>query len=99
MELQTLIVGAEPLSFVQLFATTWTVAHQIPLSMGFPRQEYWSVLPFPSPGYLPDSGTELKFPPLAGGFFITELQGKCNHWYDRAYFLMHLSGWVQKESQ
>ena len=71
MELQTLIVGAEPLSFVQLFATTWTVAHQIPLSMGFPRQEYWSVLPFPSPGDLPDAGIE-PTSALASGFFITE---------------------------
>ena len=44
------------LSHVQLFATPWTAAHQIPLSMGFPRQEYWSELPFPSPGDLPDPG-------------------------------------------
>ena len=45
---------------------------QAPLSMGFLRQEYWSGLPFPSPGNLPDSGIELAyptFPPLAGGFF------------------------------
>ena len=38
------------------FATTWTIACQIPLSMGFSRHEYWSVLPFPSPGDLPDPG-------------------------------------------
>ena len=44
---------------VQLFATTWTVAHQAPLSLGFPRQEYWSGLPFPFPGDLPDLGMEL----------------------------------------
>ena len=42
------------LSCVQLFATAWTVAHQATLPMGFSRQEYWSVLPFPSPGDLPD---------------------------------------------
>ena len=42
------------LSRVRLFATPWTVAHQTPLSMGFSRQEYWSGLPFPSPGDLPD---------------------------------------------
>ena len=42
------------LSPVQLFLTPWTVAPQAPLSMEFPRQEYWSVLPFPSPGDLPD---------------------------------------------
>ena len=42
---------------VQLFATPWTVAYQAPLSMGFPKQEYWSGLPFPSPGDLPDPGS------------------------------------------
>ena len=47
------------LSHVWLFAITWTVACQAPLSMGFSRQEYWSGLPFPSPGDLPDPGTEL----------------------------------------
>ena len=44
----------------QFYPTPWTVAHQAPLSMEFPRQEYWSVLPFPSPGDLPDPGIELK---------------------------------------
>ena len=44
------------LSCVRLFATPWTVACQAPLSMGFPRQEYWSGLPFPSPGDLPEPG-------------------------------------------
>ena len=44
------------LSRVQLFVTPWTVAQQAPLSMGFPRQEYWSGLPLPSPGDLPDPG-------------------------------------------
>ena len=46
------------LSCVQLFATSWTVAHQAPPSMEFSRQEYWSGLPFPSPGDLPDPGIE-----------------------------------------
>ena len=50
------------LSRVRLFVTTWTVAHQAPLSMGFSRQEYCSGLPFPSPGDLPDPGIE----PVAG---------------------------------
>ena len=45
-------------SGVQLFATLWTVVHQAPLSMGFSRQEYWSGLPSPSPGELPDPGIE-----------------------------------------
>ena len=44
------------LSHVRLFATPWTVAHQTPPSMEFSRQEYWSGLPFPSPGDLPDPG-------------------------------------------
>ena len=60
------------LSRVQVFATPQTVAHQAPLSMGFPRQEYWSVLPFPPPGDLPDPGIEpssLVSPALVGGFF------------------------------
>ena len=52
-------------------ATPWTVAHQAPLSMGFPRQEYWSRLPFPSPGNLPDPGIEPKSPALTDGFFTT----------------------------
>ena len=47
---------------VQIFATPWTVAHQVPLSMGFSRQEYWNGLPFPPPGDLPDSGIELTSP-------------------------------------
>ena len=54
------------------FVTPWTVVHQAPLSMGFPRQEYWSGLPFPSSGDIPDSGIEPVFPALAGGFFTTE---------------------------
>ena len=54
------------------FPTLWTVARQTSLSMGFSRQEYWSGLPFPSPGDLPDPGIEPVSPVLAGGFFITE---------------------------
>ena len=64
---------------VRLFATLWTVANKAPLSMGFPRQEYWSGLPFPPPGDLPDPGTEHTSsvsPALAGGFFTTEPPGK-----------------------
>ena len=52
------------LSRVQLFVTPWTVAHQAPPSMGFSRQEYWSGLPFPSPGDLPNSGIEPRSPAL-----------------------------------
>ncbi|KAM7226722.1 hypothetical protein CapIbe_022867, partial [Capra ibex] len=49
---------------VRLFVTPWTVAHQAPLSMGFPRQEYWSGLPLPVPGDLPDPGIEPTSPAL-----------------------------------
>ena len=58
------------------FATPWTVACKAPLSMGFPRQEYWSGLLFPLPGDLPSPGIELVFPSLIGGFFISEPVGK-----------------------
>ena len=61
-------------SHVKLFATLWTVAHQAPLSIGFPRQEYWSGLPFPSPGNLPNPGIEPMSPAspaFTGRFFTT----------------------------
>ena len=53
------------------FETPWTVAHQAPLSLRFPRQEYWSELPFHSPGDLPYPGIKPRSPALAGGFFTT----------------------------
>ena len=61
-------------SRVLLFVTPWTVAHQVLLSMGFSRQEYWSGLPCPPPGDFPYPGIEPAFfmsPALAGGFFTT----------------------------
>ena len=54
---------------VQLLVTPWTVAHQAPLTMGFPRQEYWSGLPFPSPEGLRNPGIEPRLPALAGRVF------------------------------
>ena len=55
----------------------WTVARQAPLSMGFPRQEYWSGMPGPSPGIFQTQGPNLQLSPeLAGGFFTTESPGK-----------------------
>ena len=56
-------------SRVRFFATPWTAASQAPLSMGFSRQEYWSGLPFPSPGDLPDPKIKPESLALAGGFF------------------------------
>ena len=57
-------------------ATPWTVALQTPLSMGFPRQEYWGGLPFPSPGDLPDPGIEPGSPALQVNSLPTEPPGK-----------------------
>ena len=61
------------LSRVQLFVTSWTIACLAPLSMGFPRQEYWSGLPFLSPGDLPDPGIEPWSPTLQADSLPTEL--------------------------
>ena len=64
------------LSCVWLFVTLWTVAHQAPPSMGFSRQEYWSGLPFPSPGDLPDPGIEPRSPALQADALTSEPPGK-----------------------
>ena len=59
---------------IQPFATLWIITRKAPLSMGFVKQEYWSGLPCPPPGYIPDSGIEpsyLMSPALAGMFFTT----------------------------
>ena len=69
----------QSLSCVRLFVASWTVAHQAPLSMGYSRQEYWSGIPFPSLGDLPNPGIELASPmspALARKFFTTEPLGK-----------------------
>ena len=74
-------------SCVWLFATPWTVIHQIPLSMEYSRQKNWSGLPFPSPGDFPNPGIEsssLTSPALAGGFFTTSASWEAHcqrlHW-------------------
>ena len=75
-------------------ATPWTVAHQAPLCMGFPRQEYWSGLTFPPSWDLPDPGIEPEspaFPALASGFFTLHLLGRpdrglvVSNWHTRVY--------------
>ena len=66
-------------SSVWLFASLWNVAHQVPLSMGFSRQEYWSGSSCPPPRHLPHPGTEpasLMSIAFAGGFFTLALPGK-----------------------
>ena len=64
------------LSCVRLFATPWTVAYQASLSMGFSRQEYWSGLPLPSPGDVPDPGIEPGSPALEADALTSEPPGK-----------------------
>ena len=71
------------------FVIPWTVASQAPLSMEFPRQEYWSGLPFPAPGDLPHPGIKLvspAFPALAGRFFTIGSPGKPQAEYTLSYW-------------
>ena len=65
--------------------TPWTVGPQVPFSIGFPRQEYWSRLPFPSPGELPDPGIKLMSPASPGMFLPLSHQGR------------HISGTVSQK--
>ena len=69
-------VKVKSLSRVQLFVTLCTIAHQAPPSMGFSRQEYWSGLPFPSPGDLPNPGIKPGSPALRADALTFELPGK-----------------------
>ena len=88
-------------SYVQLFVMPWTVAHQAPLSLGFSRQEYWSGLPFPSPGALPDPGIKPaspSSPALAGRFFTTSatlLLGEA-HWLKPPILARHHSNYLHE---
>ena len=89
------------LSCVRLFATLWTVAHQAPLSMEFSRQEYWSGLPCPSPGNLPDPGIKPISPVLTGRFFTHSHQknpklGIMTHSYIwKVCFLLLVAGYIR----
>ena len=75
-------------SLVASFAAPWTVAYQGPLSMGFPRQEYWSGLPFPSPGDLPDPGIKPVSSVWMGRFFTTEPPGKPKRSLPHFYYII-----------
>ena len=73
------VLCAQLFSHVRLFVTLWSIVLQTPLSMGFSSQQYWSRLPFPPPGDLPDRGIEPVSPwspALTGRFFTTEPPGK-----------------------
>ena len=95
---------AQLLSHFWLFTTPWTVSRQAPLSIGFSRQEYWSGLPFLSPGYLPDPGIEpesLASSALAGRFFTTAPPGKPQYIHRHMYGNVHhpvVSTWVKLET-
>ena len=69
-------VKMKSLSCVRLFAITWTVAYHAPPSVGFSRQEYWSGLPFPSPGDLPNTGIEPRSPTLRADALPSEPPGE-----------------------
>ena len=69
-------VKVKLLSHVRLFATPWTVAYQAPQPMEFSRQEYWSALPFPSPGDLPKPGIKPRSPELQADALPSEPPGK-----------------------
>ena len=69
-------VKMKSLSCVRLFATPWTAAYQAPPSMAFSKQEYWSGLPFPSPGDLPNPGMESGSPELWADSLPSEPPGK-----------------------
>ena len=71
-----LVAGGLVADSCPTLATPWTVTCQAPLSIGFSRQKYWSGLPFPSPGDLPDPGIEPRSPALQADSLLTELQGK-----------------------
>ena len=66
------LAASSPAQLLSLFETPWAVAHQAPLSREFSRQEYWSGLPCPTLGDLPDPGIKLTFPILGGRFFTTK---------------------------
>ena len=82
----------QSLSRVWLSVTLWTVATGF-LCLGFSRQEYWSGLPFPSPGDLPNPGIEARSPALQANSLPTELLGK--PWYTLDTYLIHISSVAQ----
>ena len=75
-------------NLAKLFATLWTIACQAPLSMGFPNQEYWSGLPFPPPGDLPDASIEPRFPALQADSLPSKPPGKPISFIEHANLLI-----------
>ena len=90
-------VKVKSLSRVRLFVTPWTVAYQASPSMGFSRQEYWSGLPFPSPGRLPDTGIKPGSPALEADALTSEPPGKpVKRGKFPPLFLLNSCGWSNK---
>ena len=81
-------VKVKSLSHVQLFGNPWTVAYQAPPSMGFSRQEYWSGLPFPSPGDVPDPGIKLRSPAFQADALTSEPPGKQSYGFSSSHVWM-----------
>ena len=84
---------AQTLSHVRLFVTLWTITHQVPLSMGFFRQEYWSGLLFPPPGDLYNPGIKpasFVCLALAGKFFTTRITWEAQHVCMSMYLPTHM---------
>ena len=89
-----LVKRVKSLGRVQLFATPWTVAHQVPLSMELSKQEYWSELPFPSPGDLPDPGIEPRSLALQADSLLSE-HWECPIWATGTFeWLMKTMQWL-----
>ena len=90
---------AQSLNRVPLFVTSWTVAHQAPLSVGFPRQEYCSRLPFLSPGDLPDPGIKPRSPALPRFFTVWAtwslplVRWRCSKWTTMWQTRVSLASW------
>ena len=91
--------SVQSLSHVQFFATPWTAAYQAPLCMGFSRQEYWSGLPFPSPGDLPDPRIKPGSPALQTGALPSEPSGtKLRRAETKRKKEFNLEGWEKETS-
>ena len=76
-------------SIAKLYLTLCSPMDQVPLTMGFSRQEYWSGVPFPLPGDLSDPGIEPASPAWAGGFFIAEPPGKAHFRHTQTHTHIH----------
>ena len=93
----SLKVKVKSFSHVRLFATPWMVTYQAPQSMGFSRQEYWSGLPFPSPGDLSNPGIEPRSPALQTDALPSEPLGKPIYIYNVHAIVWNQTGFASSE--